>query len=227
MEQEIGFNRHFMEFVGHYLFEPRLCRPYRGSDKGKVESGIKYVKGNFLAGRDFKDYQDLELQGIDWRDNTANTRIHGTTHKRPVDRFSDEKPHLMPLPPRDYDLITPVSVKSSADCRIKFDSNIYSIPSRYAHQILTVKATKNEVFIYYKNRLIAKHRRSFSKHKISQDPKHCRRLLEKKKKAIESKVKDEFISLGKEASQYLEGLIKRDCYLPKELARILNPSSCF
>lgn len=222
MGEEIGFNRHFMDFVGYYLFEPRLCRPYRGSDKGKVESGIKYVKGNFLAGREFKDLEDLEMQGIDWRDNTANVRIHGTTHKRPVDRFKEEESKLLPLPQRDYDPIIPVPVKSSPDCRIKFDSNIYSVPSRFTRKTLTVKATKYEVFIYYKERLIASHRRSFGKYRIIEDPRHCQRLLERKKMAIESKVKDEFISLGEEARPYLEGLIKRNCNLSRELAQILK-----
>lgn len=46
--------------------------------------------------------------------------------------------------------------------------------------------------------------------------------MERKKKAIASKIKDEFMALGKEAREYLEGLIKRDCNLSKELAAILK-----
>jgi transposase len=34
--------------------QPRLCRPYRAPTKGKVESGVKYVKRNFLPGRIFR-----------------------------------------------------------------------------------------------------------------------------------------------------------------------------
>jgi transposase len=222
MKDKIGFNSRFMDFVGIYLFEPKLCKPYRATDKGKVENIIKYIKGNFLAGRDFKDFEDLQRQAMDWLETVANVRIHGTTRQRPIDRFQEEKDKLMSLPEKGYDVISPVPVKSSSDCRIKFDSNIYSIPPRYANQILSVKATKDEVFIYYKNKLITRHRRSWGKYKVIEDPKHCRGLLELKKKAIVSKIKDEFLSLGKVAEEYFKGLSNKDSHLPNELARILK-----
>ena len=34
----------------HYGFLPSPCRVYRPQEKGKVESGIKYVKNNFFYG---------------------------------------------------------------------------------------------------------------------------------------------------------------------------------
>ena len=36
-----------LDFARKVGFELRLCRPYRAQTKGKVESGVKYVKGNF------------------------------------------------------------------------------------------------------------------------------------------------------------------------------------
>ncbi len=42
-------------FADFWGFEARLCRPYRAQTKGKVESGVKYVKHNFLPGRSFID----------------------------------------------------------------------------------------------------------------------------------------------------------------------------
>ncbi len=219
---KIGFNSRFMDFVGVYLFEPRLCRVYRGSDKGKVENAIKYVKVNFLAGRDFKSFEDLCRQSQDWRDNVANVRIHGTSRQRPIDRFQEEKDKLRPLPEKPYNVIIPISVNSSHDCRIKFDSNIYSVPHRYADKSLIVKPTRYEVCIYSKDKLIASHKRSWGKYKIIEDPKHIKELLKMKKKAIVSKIKDEFISLGEGANEYFNGLAAKDCNLPKELARILK-----
>lgn len=219
---EIGFNNRFMDFVGVYLFKPRLCRIFRGSDKGKVENCIKYIKGNFLAGRYFKSFYDLQRQAIDWRDNVANVRIHSTTRQRPVDRFHDEKDKLMPLPQMPYNVIIPIPVCSNHYCRIKFDSNAYSVPQQYANKSLIVKPTNHEVCIYYKNKLIATHKRSWGKYKVIEDPNHIRDLLKMKKQAIVSKIKDEFISLGQGANEYFNGLVSKDCNLPRELAKILK-----
>lgn len=49
-----------------------------------------------------------------------------------------------------------------------------------------------------------------------------RELLKKKRKAISSKIIDEFTGLGKEAQQYLEGLLTREVNVPHEVAKILK-----
>jgi transposase len=56
------WNDTFKAFAGHWGFEPRVCRPYRAQTKGKVESGVKYVKRNFLPGRTFRDLADFNAQ---------------------------------------------------------------------------------------------------------------------------------------------------------------------
>src|SRR5690348_9094516 len=47
---EIVWNPVFLDFARYWGFTPRLCRPYRAQTKGKVESGVKYVRRNFLCG---------------------------------------------------------------------------------------------------------------------------------------------------------------------------------
>jgi transposase len=58
-ERRARFNPTFAAFAQHWGFTPRLCRPYRAQTKGKVESGVKYVKRNFLPGRSFRDLDDF------------------------------------------------------------------------------------------------------------------------------------------------------------------------
>ena len=60
------WNETFRAFAEHWGFEPRLCAPYRAQTKGKVESGVKYVKRNFLPGRRFVDIADLQEQLDEW-----------------------------------------------------------------------------------------------------------------------------------------------------------------
>ena len=72
----------------------------RPNDKGKVESGIKYIKNNFFSGRKFTDEQDLREKKTRWN-TRAKQRIHGTTRKVPQEVFEkEEKVKLIPPPSR-------------------------------------------------------------------------------------------------------------------------------
>ena len=92
----IVWNPTFQAFAKYWSFEARLCRPYRAQTKGKVESGVKYLKRNFLVGREFADDVHLDEDLLEWTTTIADQRIHGTTHERPIDRFAAERPHLLP-----------------------------------------------------------------------------------------------------------------------------------
>jgi transposase len=47
---EIVWNAIFLDFARYWGFTPRLCRPYRAQTKGKVESGVKYVRRTCSVG---------------------------------------------------------------------------------------------------------------------------------------------------------------------------------
>ncbi|MBK7420319.1 MAG: IS21 family transposase [Nitrospira sp.] len=78
------WNPTFKAFADYWGFEPRVCRPYRAQTKGKVESGVKYVKRNFLPGRTFIDLVDFQAQLDEWNATIADCRLHGTTHEPPL-----------------------------------------------------------------------------------------------------------------------------------------------
>ena len=80
----------FEDFPRYYGFTPRACQPYRARTKGKVESGVKYVKRNALAGRRFASWAALEAWLEEWAATVSDVRVHGTTHERPIDRFARE-----------------------------------------------------------------------------------------------------------------------------------------
>lgn len=96
-------NAEFLRFSAHWSFRIRACRPYRAKTKGKVERPVRYIRGNFLYGREFLGDADLAAQTEAWRDGTANVRTHGTTKEKPIERFlRDERHVLQPLAPRPY-----------------------------------------------------------------------------------------------------------------------------
>ncbi len=218
--KEIRFNPKFMAFAGTCLFEPIACNPGKGNEKGKVERSIGYVRKNFFDGRTFRDLADLQAQSDRWRDQIANVRLHGTTRERPVDRFEKEKSFLRPLPQSPYDCDYVDTLSASKDYRVSFDTNTYTVPPLYAGVPLTLRANDHEVKLFKEDRLIAFHLRCWEKHKSIEDPKHTEEVLEEKRKAADAKAKDIFLSLGKEAEDYLKGLFQTPRSLSHELKKI-------
>ena len=56
----------YAEFMGVVGFRTRLCRPRHPYTKGKVERLVRFVKGNFLAGRSFTDLDALNREAALW-----------------------------------------------------------------------------------------------------------------------------------------------------------------
>jgi transposase len=96
-------NAEFLRFANHWAFRARACRPYRAKTKGKVERPIRYVRENFFYGRSFLNDDDLNVQALQWLEQVANVRVHGTTNERPIDRFDrEEREALNSLASRPY-----------------------------------------------------------------------------------------------------------------------------
>jgi hypothetical protein len=139
----IRWNRRYLDFADYYGFSPRACRPYRAQTKGKVESGVKYVRGNFWLGLHFVDLVDLNRQARAWLDETANLRIHGTTGEVPFHRLPLERlQSLHAISPFDTSLVAFRRV--SKDCLVRYGGNGYSVPASYAGATVTLKVTETE-----------------------------------------------------------------------------------
>ena len=59
----------------------------KGNEKGRVENGVGYVKKNLLSGLDIPSLEAIQAEGRRWLDETANVRIHGETHRKPLELF--------------------------------------------------------------------------------------------------------------------------------------------
>jgi transposase len=148
----------YHKFLQYYGAQPVACRPRRGSDKGKVEAGIKYIKVNFLQSLRHKDYYRLINDLQHWNKNTCNQRIHGTTKKIPEKLFlSKEKHKLLPLPREPYKFVVIEERKVSNYGHIFFKENHYSVPHQYAGLIVQVKSDGTTLQISCKEVLIAMH----------------------------------------------------------------------
>lgn len=202
-------NPRYVDFARHQGFKIAPCNVRAGWEKGRVESGVGYVKKNFLNGLELKDFAHVNPAAQVWLAEIANVRIHGETHRRPADLFAEERVLLKPANANPYDLARVLSLRASSQFRIVLDTNRYSVPARFAGQLLTVKAYPDRLCLYHQNELIAHHVRSFDRRQDIEDPDHPKVLLEQRHNAREQRLMSQFLALRCNAQVYYEGLVAR------------------
>ena len=112
---------------------------------------------------------------------------------------------LQPLPLHDYDSSEVALRVCSIDGFLDFETNRYSVPYEYVADILTLKATEHDVFIYSPEiEVVAHHERlPQGAGKTSEKPQH--RGSKKIRYGLEP-VRDAFLALGEAAQPFLQGL---------------------
>ncbi len=166
-------NATFQAFAGHWGYTIRLCRPYRAQTKGKVESGVKYIKRNFVPGRQFRDLEDFNAQLAAWQAEIADLRVHGTTHQRPMDRFAEEAKALMPAAGQRSFLQAMVRERVVAeDWLVAIDANRYSVPFRLIGKIVQVAREGANWVIRHKGKVVAEHAVLGGRAQLSVLPEH-------------------------------------------------------
>jgi len=203
------FNPKYLDFANHYGFHIVACGKAKGNEKGRVESAVGYVKKNFLAGLDIPDFAAVNPAAEHWVDCVANVRLHGETAKRPADMFAEEKDCLSPLPENPYDVATISTVRACRQFRVTVDTNRYSVPAEYAGAQLTLKTYPDRLCIYAKEKLIARHVRSFDRRKDFEHPDHVKPLLVQRKRARDQKLFMRFLALSNNAEAYYRQMEQR------------------
>lgn len=175
-------NKQFEDFAGFYGYKPVLCRPYRGQTKGKVERTVAYVRDNFMIGIKYSSLDDLNGQAYAWC-NKVNSKIHGTTNERPIDRLKGE--NLSPLK-REY-IIDKINLRRvEKDCLISYAGNKYSVPAEYVGKDVAVIVLENMLAAYFEGKQISIHKLSYSKNTLNVNKEHYKSMLVKQGFDIEN-----------------------------------------
>ncbi len=152
--------RAYAECAEGYGFRIEACPPADPQKKGIVESGVKYLKANFLPTRTFRDLADLNEQARAWVMTEAGTRVHGTTREQPLALFALERPLMRSLPAVAPDLGSWHRVVLHRDCHVQFDRAYYSAPFALVGKTLWLRATDNVVALFEDWRHVASHLRA-------------------------------------------------------------------
>ena len=150
----------------------RACAPYRARTKGKIENGVKFVKRNALAGREFASFAELEANLSSWM-TRVDGRVHGTTNEVPNERFENERSTLKALPSLSIRVRERrLSRIVANDALVDVDTVRYSVPYLLARARLEVDVGEERVRIFDGAKLVADHARSKEPHSIVIDKAH-------------------------------------------------------
>lgn len=143
------YNPRFIDFATHYEFSPVACRPGHPNDKPRVERSFYELTLSFFRGRHFRDRADLQAQLTQWLDTIADQRpLKRMRHRSRLELFAEEQPRLRALPRHPYDTARVLYKLCDIEGFIKWETNRYSLPYEYVTDILPVRITENELFIY-------------------------------------------------------------------------------
>jgi transposase len=173
---EIVWNPVFLDFARYWGFTPRLCKPYRAQTKGKVESGVKYVRRNFLCGLQGREPENLEALNAElrqWVWTVANRRVHGTTQELVDVRWERERGELTAVGKRapypfGGDLLRVVS----RDAMVSWEGSRYSVPWSYAGKQVWIREQDGEVRVQHGSECIARHERAPRRHMLVRVSEH-------------------------------------------------------
>jgi transposase len=141
------WNPAFLDFARHYGFEPSVGRPGHKERRGKVERPFHYLEEDFLRGRSFLSWEDLNQQVRHWLDTVANVRLHGTTRRRVDEAYAEEKPCLIALPEMPFPANRRETRKVQKDGYIPVDGSYYPTPAHLVGQWVTVRVSPMKVEI--------------------------------------------------------------------------------
>jgi transposase len=204
---DLEFNQDFLEFCHHYGTVILPCEPYSPEQKGTVESGVKYMQKNFIAGRTFTDDYDIRKQLADWI-TYANKRVHGTTKKIPMEVFlAEEKSILQPLPQEEFAFFTRGIRKVSNNCHIHFENNYYSVPALLVGKDVLIRWNEHILRILYQGEQVALHSKSHGQGNYVTKRHHLPDYKIYSQTEYQAREEEKMADIGDGAHQYFQMLL--------------------
>lgn len=145
---DLAFNDAFLRLCGHFRVQPIAGTPRHPQGKGKVENPFSHLEDWVITGNEWRDFDHFQEEVAAF-ESAWEQRIHGTTQVRPVVRFEEERPELLPLPAHPWTVLATTARTVSNDCLISFESVRYSVPWEHAGQQVRVRVCQGRTLVVY------------------------------------------------------------------------------
>ena len=153
-----------MEAFGHIFgvhFHPH--RIGHADRKARVERPFDYVERNFLAGRTFRDWDDLNRKARQWCVEIANQKPKRALGMSPEAAYVMEKTRLILLPPHIPPVYQSHDRCVSVDAFVTLNTNSYSVPERLIGKQVEVHKHPDRVLVLFQGHVVADHARMIGK----------------------------------------------------------------
>ena len=172
--------REFLRLQSCYLFQEHFCLVRRANEKGHVERLLGTARRNFLV--PVPNVPSLTALNETLLERCHNDLAHRTRGKSGTkgELLIEDQAAFLPLPKQTFEARRIEPGTADSQSLVRFDTNSYSVPVKYAHRKITVVATVGEVRLVYEDQLVARHRRCWQKEKFLFEPVHYLALLERK-----------------------------------------------
>jgi transposase len=175
----------FLQLKSHYLFDHHFCLVQRPNEKGVVEGTVKFTRLNFFVPVPrVRDLDELNAHLLERCGEDRRRRVRGSAATKEV-LLNEDRAAFVPLPVAPFDACVKRPTTADSLSLVRFDDNDYSVPVRYAHHPVVVRAYVDRIVIGHKGEVIAEHRRRWGREGVSFDPVHYLALLERKPGALD------------------------------------------
>jgi len=146
----------FARSLGFGFMAHRINDPDR---KGRIERPFAWVEKNFLPGRVFASFDELNAQARRWCIEVANAKPRRMLGMSAEAAYVMEKPHLTALPmllPAVYEVLDRVVDLYGF---VSVDTNRYSVPERLVGKTVVVYKHHERIEIHHRGAPVASHPR--------------------------------------------------------------------
>jgi len=159
------------EYYDMAVLPTRVLAP---KHKAKVETGVRVVELLLarLRNRQFFSLQEINdalrplMEGLDLR-----VMEHLGKSRRQLFEELD-RPALRPLPAVPFEMAEWVWARVNIDYHVDYAKHYYSVPYRYLHKRVEIRATAKTVEVFYKRERIASHVRNDQPYRFTTLPEH-------------------------------------------------------
>jgi transposase len=144
-ETDSVFHPEALASAHHYGIRLRLCRARRAKTKGKVESDVFYVRERLLRAHRFESYEQANAAWLDWNEQVARRRVHGTHGELVAVRAERDRAALMGLPATPYLVVERTSRRVARDGMFSFEGRRYQVPGARGGELVELVLGANEL----------------------------------------------------------------------------------
>ncbi len=175
----------YAALASHYCFDPRFCMPARGNEKPYVEHSVYDLQRDWAT--PVPRVQDLVELNEYLRSCAVAKRDHTMAGKTQTigELFEQDRQAALPLPARAFDPFVPETAKVDKYQTVRFDTNRYSVPRRWAFETVTIKAYVDRIEVVSGTSVIARHARSYARGEWIVEPPHYLAILGRRPAALD------------------------------------------